>query len=89
MHEAVIEAGEPEFLSSSNACKCTLMLGEYGNPALLPGGEWTVVENNYLAAPRLPAPGGYVRSHRVHVVAILTELVAGDDRILQLGKTVE
>jgi hypothetical protein len=89
VHEAVVEAGEPELLSSSNASKCTLVLRQYGNPALLPTGEWTIVQDNNFAAARLPAPGVDVRSHRVQVVAMLAELVAGDDPVLQLGKTVE
>jgi hypothetical protein len=89
VHEAVIEAGEPELLGGGNARECTLVLREYGYPPLLPGGEWTVVENNNLPAPRLPTAGGELRHDRVELVAMLTELVAGDDRVLQLGKAVE
>jgi hypothetical protein len=89
MHEAVIEAGESEFLSTSDASKCALVLREYGHPALLSGGEWAVVEHNNLAAPRSPALGLDVRSDRVQVVAIAAELVTGDDPILQLGKPIE
>jgi hypothetical protein len=89
VHEAVIEAGEPELLSTSDACKCTVVLREYGHPALLPGGEWAVVENNKLAAARLPAPRVDLGSDRIEVVPMVAELMAGDDPVLQLGETVE
>jgi hypothetical protein len=89
VHEAVIEAGEPELLSRSDASKRTLVLRKYGYPALLPGGQWTVVENDNLAAARLPAPRVDLRLDRVEVVAVLAELVAGNHCILQLGQTVE
>ena len=89
MHEAVIEAGQPELFSGSDATKRALVLGEYGHPTLLPGGEWTAVENNDRAATRLPAPGVDVCLDRVEVESIFAELVAGNDSVLQLGKTVE
>jgi hypothetical protein len=89
MHEAVIEAGEPKFLTGGDASERTSVLREYGHPALLPGGEWTVVENDNLAAARLPAARVDLRLHRVEVVAMRAQLMAGNHRILQLGQTVE
>jgi hypothetical protein len=89
VHEAVIEPGEPELLSSCGACECTSVLGEYGHPALLPCGQWTVVENDKLTAAQLPAPRADLRPDRVEVVPVVAQLMAGDDPVLQLGETVE
>jgi hypothetical protein len=85
VHERVIESVEPGILRGCETGERALMLGKDACPALLPGGQWTVVQNDDLTAARLPPPRSDLSPHRAEVVPMLAQLMAGDDAVLKIG----
>jgi hypothetical protein len=89
VHEWVIESDEPNILRGCYTGERATVLGKDAHPALLPGRQRTVVQNDNLPALRLPTPRSDLGSHCAEVVAVLTQLMAAYDGVLQLGQSVK
>jgi hypothetical protein len=84
VHERVIEADEPGILRGCETGQRALMLRKDACPALLPGRQRTVMQNDDFTAARLPAPRSELSPHCAKVVPMLAQLMAGDDAVLKI-----
>lgn len=83
------KAGQTVLARCRDAGERAAGLGQDADPPPLPLGQRPVVQHHDEAAKRSPSPSGHLASNVVAAVAVLAQLVASDDAVLQPGQAVE